>query len=93
VIFQEVVDNAVTRTTKGIHNGDSETRAQRVYGNQLKTEPHAYLPDSGHYLTVFSPDRMYGIRFKTEDGTITRFYAGTTRAIALIEGLQLAERD
>ena len=80
------VDNAVTSTTKGIHNGDSETRALQAYGKRLNIEPHAYLPKSGHYLTLFSPDRKFGIRFETEDGKITRYYAGTIQAISFIEG-------
>jgi len=80
------VDNAVTPTAEGIHNGDSEARALQVYGTRLKVEPHAYLPESGHFLTLFSQDRKYGIRFETEDGKITRYYAGTTQAISFIEG-------
>ena len=80
------VDNAVTPTAEGIHNGDSETRALQVYGKRLNIEPHAYLPKSGHYLTLFSPDRKFGIRFETEDGKITRYYAGTIQAISFIEG-------
>jgi hypothetical protein len=80
------VDNAETSTLEGIHNGDSETRALQVYGKRLKIEPHAYIPESGHYLTLFSPDRKFGIRFETEDGKITRYYAGTIQAISFIEG-------
>jgi len=80
------VDNSMTLTEEGIHNGDSEARALKVFGKRLKVEPHAYLPDNGHYLTLFSPDRKYGIRFETEDGKITRYYAGTIEAISLIEG-------
>jgi hypothetical protein len=80
------VDDSVTRTAEGVHNGDSEARALQVYGKRLKIEPHAYLPQNGHYLTLLSPDRKYGIRFETEDGTITRYYAGTIQAISFIEG-------
>lgn len=80
------VDNAVTPTADGVHNGDSEARAIKVYGKRLKIEPHAYIPESGHFLTLFSPDRKYGIRFETEDGKITHYYAGTVNAIAFIEG-------
>ncbi len=80
------IDNAVTPTAEGIRNGDSETRALQVYGKRLNIKPHAYLPESGHYLTLFSQDGKYGIRFETEDGKITRYYAGTIHAIAFIEG-------
>jgi hypothetical protein len=80
------VDNAVTPTELGIHNGDSEARALLVYGKRLKIEPHAYLPENGHFLTLFSPDRKYGIRFETEDGRIIRYYVGTIQAISFTEG-------
>lgn len=80
------VDDTSTHTAEGIHNGDSEAHALRVYGKRLEVEPHHYAPENGHYLTLFSNDRKRGIRFETEDGKITRYYAGTTRAIALVEG-------
>jgi hypothetical protein len=80
------VDDAFTRTAEGIHNGDSEAHALQVYGKRLKVEPHHYDPDTGHYLTLFSNDRKLGIRFETEDGKITRYYAGTREAISLVEG-------
>lgn len=80
------VDDQTTGTAKGVLNGDSEARAIRAYGKALKIEPHHYLPENGHYLTVVSQDRRYGIRFETEDGKITRYYAGTIEAIAYIEG-------
>lgn len=80
------VDNESTRTAKGIHNGDSEAHALEVYGKRLEIEPHHYEPENGHYLTLYSNDKKLGIRFETEDGKITRWYAGTMRAIALVEG-------
>ena len=73
-------------TSKGIKIGDSEVRAVQVYGNRLKVEPHAYTAPEGHYLTVLSPDRRYGIRFETDKGKIVNFYAGRREAIAYIEG-------
>ncbi len=79
------VDNASTRTTAGVHNGDSEARAQELYGKQLQTEPHKYV-ETGHYLTVLSADGKYGVRFETDKGSITRYYAGTKAAISLVEG-------
>jgi len=80
------VDNPSTRTAAGIHNGDSEARAVQVYGKKLEIEPNHYDPENGRYLTLRSPDRKYGIRFESDDGKITRYYAGTANAIALIEG-------
>jgi hypothetical protein len=80
------VDNTSTHTAEGIHNGDSEALALQVYGKRLEVEPHHYEPENGHYLTLLSNDRKHGIRFETEDGKIMRYYAGTTEAIALVEG-------
>jgi len=51
----------------------------------LKVIPHAYVP-GGHYLTMFSIDRKFGIRNESEDGVITRYYAGTAEAVSFIEG-------
>ena len=80
------VDNESTHTPQGIHKGDSEAHALQMYGKRLEVEPHHYEPENGHYLTLLSNDRKLGVRFETEDGKITRYYAGTTRAIALVEG-------
>jgi hypothetical protein len=80
------VDNRSTHTSEGVHNGDSEAHALQVYGKKLEAEPNYYEPENGHYLTLLSNDRKLGIRFETEDGKITRYYAGTTSAIALVEG-------
>jgi hypothetical protein len=80
------VGNTSTRTAEGIRNGDSEARAVQVYGKRLKIEPSFYHSENGHYLTLRSPDRKYGIRFESDNGKITSFYAGTTNAIAFVEG-------
>ena len=78
--------NTHTHTTEGIRLGDTEAHAKQVYGTRLRIEPHAYNPDTGHYLTLQSPDGKFGIKFETEDGRITSYYAGTLAAIAQIEG-------
>lgn len=79
------VDNATTRTTEGIRNGDSEAHAQQVYNETLAVMPHKYEP-TGRYLTERTPDGKYGIRFETKDGKIVRYYAGEASAIELVEG-------
>jgi hypothetical protein len=80
------VGNTSTRTAEGIRNGDSEASAVQVYGKRLKIEPNFYDPENGHYLTLRSRDRKYGIRFESDNGTITSFYAGNINAIAFVEG-------
>jgi hypothetical protein len=72
-------------TSKGIQVGDSEAHAQTLYGDRLKVEPHKYI-DGGHYLTVRSNDETFGVRFETDQGKITVFYAGRYDAIQLVEG-------
>lgn len=79
------VDNSTTRTTEGIHNGNTEAHAQQVYNKKLAIMPHKYEP-TGRYLTEHTPDGKYGIRFETKDGKIIRYYAGAASAIELVEG-------
>jgi outer membrane protein assembly factor BamE (lipoprotein component of BamABCDE complex) len=71
-----------TGTAAGIHIGDSESRVASVYGDKVQVSPHHYT--DGHYLTVESG--KYGLRFETDEGKVTGFYAGNLRAIALVEG-------
>ena len=79
------VHNPGVLTDTGIKVGDSERQALQAYGGRLKVGPHKYI-DNGHYLTAKSSDGHYGIRFETEDGRITMYYAGRFDAIALVEG-------
>jgi hypothetical protein len=72
-------------TAEGIQVGDSESRALMVYGHRLKVEPHFYV-DTGHYLTVRSKDGHFGIRFETDQGMITMYYAGRYDVIQYVEG-------
>ena len=81
------IDKSGISTEKGLSVGNSETRARQVYGEELKVEPSKYSGDEGgHYLTFISG--KYGLRFETENGKITEFYAGTTTAIKYVEGCE-----
>lgn len=82
------VDAPGVATENGIQVGDSEERAKQVYGSRLKVKPHAYTGPQGHYLTIRSADGRYGIRFETDNGKITTFYAGRFDAIQYIEGCE-----
>lgn len=75
-------------TSTGIRVGDSEAHVLKVYGQQLKVEPHAYTAPEGHYLTKKSSHGRYGIRFETDGKKITMFYAGRFDAIQYIEGCE-----
>jgi hypothetical protein len=74
-------------TAKGIQVGDSESHALEVYGHRLEVIPHKYL-ETGRYLTIKSNDGRYGIRFETDEGKITKYYAGRYDAIQYVEGCQ-----
>jgi len=78
------VDKSGVATTEGVEVGDSEDHVKQVYGSRLKVEPHHYT--EGHYLTL--RNRNYGIRFETDEGKVSTFYAGTFAAIQYIEGCQ-----
>jgi hypothetical protein len=78
------VDKSGVTTTAGVQVGDSEEHVKQVYGSPLKVEPNHYT--DGHYLTVQRGN--YGVRFETDEGKVSTFYAGTSEAIQYIEGCQ-----
>ena len=64
-------------------------RMTRPTSGRIRTEPHHYSPETGHYLiygAVDPADRAYGLLFETEGGLVTSFRVGTLDAIALVEG-------
>ena len=71
-------------TTAGVQVGDSEEHLKQVYGSGLKVEPNHYT--DGHYLTIQHGN--CGVRFETDEGKVTTFYAGTSEAVHYIEGCQ-----
>ena len=82
------VDHPGISTSEGIQVGDSESHTLKVYGEVLKVEPRAYMEEDGHFLTARSRDGRYGVRFETDHGKITGFYAGRYDAIQYIEGCE-----
>jgi len=81
------VNGPGVKTSTGVQVGDSESHVRRVYGPRLRVTKHAYV-DTGHYLTVRSTDGRYGVRFETDEGKVTMYYAGTYQAIQYIEGCE-----
>lgn len=73
-------------TISGAGVGTSEPELKRLYDGKLVEETHAYTGPEGHYLTLRSSDGRYGVRFETDGLLVTRFYAGTAKAIQYIEG-------
>jgi hypothetical protein len=80
------VDGTGVATAEGVRVGDSEAHVLKVYGSRIKVEPSTYTGPEGHYLTVGSSGGGYGIRFETENGKVTMFYAGRFEAIQYVEG-------
>jgi hypothetical protein len=80
------VDSPGVFTTERIEVGDSEQRVLKIYAGKLKIEQSHYTGPEGHYLTVRSGDRRYGLRFETENGKVTTFYAGRLQAVQYVEG-------
>jgi len=71
-------------TKSGVHIGDNEQKVRSVYGKNVVTTPHNYT--DGHYLTVSSPVGEFALRFETENGVVTKFYAGRFPEVIFIEG-------
>ena len=78
------VDKTGVPTTEGVQVGDSEEHVKQVYGPRLRVAPHNYT--DGHYLTLRNGN--HAIRFETDEGKISTFYAGTFEAIQYVEGCQ-----
>jgi hypothetical protein len=73
-------------TVSGVGVGDSQASVMARYGSGLKLTPHVYTGPEGKYLTMFSKDGRYGIRFETDGAKVTEYYVGTAEAIQYIEG-------
>ncbi|MCW4453224.1 hypothetical protein OK348_00200 [Flavobacterium sp. MXW15] len=48
--------------------------------------PHAYVPETGHYLTWQDPGSDLAIRVELDDGVVTSVYWGASDSVELIEG-------
>jgi hypothetical protein len=91
-----LLDGRVARidvTTRGIPTlsgalvGDLVSRVPQIYGGRLRATAHDFGSGEGmEYLTMFSSDHHYGIRFETDGERVTEFYVGTSEAVQFIEG-------
>jgi hypothetical protein len=81
------VDGRSTPTEEGIRVGDLESKVKLMYGPKVEVEPNNYDPQE-RYLTVRSIDGRYGIRFETDKGRISHFYAGRIASISYVEGCE-----
>ncbi|WP_457098194.1 hypothetical protein [Lysobacter sp. P5_B9] len=82
------VSNPNVATLSGAHVGSTQESVLAMYPGRVEVSPHAYTAPDGSYLTLFSRDKLHGIRFETDHGKVTRYYSGTAEAIQYIEGCQ-----
>ena len=74
-------------TLSGAAVGDLVSKLRGIYGGRLRGQDHDFGTGEGmQYLTMFSSDRRYGIRFETDGERVTEFYVGTAEAVQFIEG-------
>jgi hypothetical protein len=74
-------------TLSGALVGDLVSRVYDIYGRRLRATQHDFGAGEGmEYLTMFSSDHHYGIRFETDGERVTEFYVGTSEAVQFIEG-------
>jgi hypothetical protein len=75
-----------TTSDKGIKVGADEQEVTSKYGPELKTTPHPYLGDGGHYLEILSADGRHGLAYETAEGKVTSIRAGLLPALQYKEG-------
>jgi hypothetical protein len=73
------------KTKSGLGVGDSEARVKELLPS-AKVTPHKYVAPDGSYLTVWSADRKFAVRFETLQGKVTSFYAGRVPEVEYVEG-------
>lgn len=73
-------------TLSGLGVGDPEARVIEVLGPSLEVTPHKYLAPEGNYLTLWSKNRRFAVRFETHLGKVTSFYAGRLPEVRHVEG-------
>ena len=74
-------------TLSGAAVGDLVSKVRSIYGGRLRSQDHDFGTGEGmQYLTMYSSDHRYGIRFETDGERVTEFYVGTAEAVKFIEG-------
>ena len=57
-----------------------------AYGRALQVEPHEYIGEPAHYLTVWTVPDKRGVRYETDEKGIVRQMHAGTETIRYIEG-------
>jgi hypothetical protein len=76
------------RTVSGVQVNDSQASVIATYPGRIEVSPHFYTAPEGTYLTMFSKDKRKGIRFETDNGKVSAYYAGNAEVIQYVEGCQ-----
>ena len=82
------ISSEAIRTVSGASVGSSQAEVLALYPGRVVVTPHFYTAPDGSYLTLISSNKQRGIRFETDMGLVTDFYAGTFEAIQYVEGCQ-----
>lgn len=75
-------------TTTGVVVGQSESEAQRRYGDELEVTPHKYV-EGGHYLTLVPPDpadAAFRLVIETDGAAVTGLRSGRLPEVEFVEG-------
>lgn len=87
IVRLDVSDDGTIATVGGIRVGSTEEDVRRVYGNAIKTEPHAYTGPQGHYM-ILDGDGPGGMKllFETDGTKVLTYRSGLEGAVDAIEG-------
>jgi hypothetical protein len=73
------------RTVKGIAIGDSEKKLLLAYGGSLEITPHNYGESTDKYMTHWTKDKKFGIRYEIIRKSVDIIHGGSS-AIRYVEG-------
>ncbi len=82
------VDGPSIPTLRGARVGDEVDVVRKLYGAALKEQPHFYGGWPDLYLTYFSADRRFALRFETHAGVVSTYYLGYAEPTQYVEGCQ-----
>ncbi len=73
-------------TAEGARIGSTEAELRRLYGSQLRIEPHPYTGPEGHYAVVHTEGSPDGIIFETDGARVLNWRVGQWEQVQWIEG-------
>ncbi|GAB3346879.1 hypothetical protein [Marilutibacter aestuarii] len=79
------ITNSAIKTFSGIEVGSTQESTVATYP-RIQVSQHHYAGPQGSYLTQYSQDNRFGIRFETDNNRVEIYYAGTAEAVQYVEG-------